>query len=321
MRVIGLEACGLEVCEVRVAAEDLTGPMAVTEIVARPDLESYCNLSPEMAQRIGSSIIELLFPNNQPSRIPIASVTGTNGKTTTTRLIAHIVALTGKRVGMTCTDGIYISGTRIDHEDCSGPRSARNVLMNPLVDAAVLETARGGMLREGLAFDRSDVSVVMNIGEGDHLGLNYITTVEDLAVLKRVIVQNVAASGMAVLNAADPIVAAMAANCPGQVTFFAFDSHHPVMATHRAQGKRVLFVRDGDGCRLVQSAHCTDVVAVVDAVHRAAEVSAHGPSIRPRAPWLAPLPDLMRSLPPHWAVDDDTGPLDLTLPTVAPPIV
>ena len=110
--------------------------------------------------------------------------------------------------------------------------------------AAVLETARGGMLREGLAFDRCSVAVVTNIGMGDHLGLNYITTVEDLAVLKRVIVQNVAPSGMAVLNAADPLVAAMAKNCPGQVTFFALDSHHPVIATHRAQGKRVIFVED-----------------------------------------------------------------------------
>ena len=100
------------------------------------------------------------------------------------------------------------------------------------------------MLREGLGFDRCQVAVVTNIGMGDHLGLNYITTVEDLAVLKRVIVQNVAPNGMAVLNAADPITVQMAASCPGQVTFFALDSHHPVIATHRAQGKRVLFVED-----------------------------------------------------------------------------
>ena len=115
---------------------------------------------------------------------------------------------------MTNTDGVYIEGRRIDSGDCSGPRSARNVLLHPDVDAAVFETARGGMLREGLAFDRCQVAVVTNIGAGDHLGLNYITTLEDLAVLKRVIVQNVAPSGMAVLNAADPMVAAMADNSP-----------------------------------------------------------------------------------------------------------
>ena len=117
--------------------------------------------------------------------------------------------------------------------------------MHPDVDAAVFETARGGMLREGLGFDRCQVAVVTNIGAGDHLGLNYITTVEDLAVLKRVIVQNVHASGYAVLNAADPLVAAMAMACPGNVIYFTADRHHPVMATHRAQGRRTVYV-DGD---------------------------------------------------------------------------
>ena len=135
--------------------------------------------------------------------------------------------------------------SQIDSGDCSGPKSARNVLMHPDVDAAVFETARGGVLREGLGFDRCQVAVVTNIGSGDHLGLNYITTVDDLAVLKRVIVHNVATKGYAVLNAADPIVAAMAPACPGNVIFFAADRHHPVMATHRAQGKRTLYV-DGD---------------------------------------------------------------------------
>ncbi len=146
---------------------------------------------------------------------------------------------------MTNTDGVYVNGRQIDSGDCSGPSSARNVLMHPDVDAAVFETARGGVLREGLGFDRCEVAVVTNIGSGDHLGLNYITTVEDLAVLKRVIVQNVAPTGYAVLNAADPIVAAMAGACPGKVIFFAADRHHPVMATHRAQGKRTVYV-DGD---------------------------------------------------------------------------
>jgi cyanophycin synthetase len=117
--------------------------------------------------------------------------------------------------------------------------------MHPDVDAAVFETARGGILREGLGFDRCQVAVVTNIGAGDHLGLNYITTVEDLAVLKRVIVQNVAPTGYAVLNAADPMVHAMAPSCPGSIIFFAADHHHPAMATQRAQGKRTVYVDDG----------------------------------------------------------------------------
>jgi cyanophycin synthetase len=146
---------------------------------------------------------------------------------------------------MTNTDGVYVGNTCIDTGDCSGPKSARSVLLHPDVDAAVLETARGGVLREGLAFDRCDVAVVTNVGSGDHLGLNYITTVQDLAVLKRVIVQNVSPNGVAVLNAADPTVAAMASKSRGKVTFFTADKYHPVMATHRAQGQAVVYVEDG----------------------------------------------------------------------------
>ena len=210
-----------------------------------------CTLRPRSARAVPSArrSSPTCSREGENGRIPVVAVTGTNGKTTTVRLIAHLLSGNGLRVGMTCTDGVYIGERRIDTGDCSGPKSARNVLMHPDVDAAVFETARGGLLREGLAFDRCDVAVVTNIGEGDHLGLNYITTVEDLAVLKRVIVQNVAPDGMAVLNAADPIVATMAENCPGAVTFFAADRHHPVMATHNAQGKRVVYV-DGDCDRL-----------------------------------------------------------------------
>src|SRR6185436_9713395 len=143
-------------------------------------------------------------------RIPVVAVTGTNGKTTTTRLIAHLFATMGLKVGMTNTDGVYIDGRQTDSGDCSGPKSARNVLMHPDVEAAVFETARGGVLREGLGFDRCQVAVITNIGTGDHLGLSYISTVEDLAVVKRIIVQNVSPDGVAVLNAADPMVAKMA---------------------------------------------------------------------------------------------------------------
>jgi cyanophycin synthetase len=122
--------------------------------------------------------------------------------------------------------------------------------MHPDVDAAVLETARGGLLREGLGFDRCEVAVVTNIGEGDHLGLNYITSVEDLAILKRVIVQNVAPTGAAVLNAADPMVAKMGDKCSGRVIFFAQNQHHPVITAHRAKNKKVIFF---DGTYIVAS--------------------------------------------------------------------
>lgn len=241
---------GLHICGVDVVCESVLRPLeeqhgGIVEVNAAPGLRMHLSPSYGKGRNVGEAIVNHLYAAGDDGRIPVVAVTGTNGKTTVTRLIAHLLASSGLRVGMTNTDGVYVNGRQTDSGDCSGPRSARNVLMHPEVDAAVFETARGGVLREGLGFDRCAVAVVTNIGAGDHLGLNYITTVEDLAVLKRVIVQNVAESGYAVLNATDPNVAAMAAVCPGQVIFFAADRTHALMATHRAQGRRVVYVEDG----------------------------------------------------------------------------
>ncbi len=180
-----------------------------------------------ISRPVGEAIIGTLFPEGDEGRIPICAVTGVNGKTTTTRFIAHILKGMGLRVGMTCTDGIFIDGRRIDRGDCSGPKSAGAVLLNPAVDAAVLETARGGILREGLAFDRCDVAVVTNIGDGDHLGLGEVNTPEDLAKVKRCIVDVVPPNGVAVLNAADPLVVGMEPHCAGGIFYFALDGNHP----------------------------------------------------------------------------------------------
>ena len=244
-QMVGLHICGVDlVCEsVLHPIEEQAG--GIVEVNAAPGLRMHLAPSYGKPRAIGQAMVDLVFPAGNDGRIPVVAVTGTNGKTTTARLIAHLFSAHGLRVGMTNTDGVYVNGRQIDSGDCSGPKSARNVLLHPEVDAAVFETARGGILREGLGFDRCTVAVVTNIGEGDHLGLNFITTVEDLAVLKRVIVQNVAPDGYGVLNAADPIVAAMAPSCPGKVIYFAVDRHHPVMATHRAQGNRSVYV-DGD---------------------------------------------------------------------------
>ncbi|OYU46668.1 MAG: cyanophycin synthetase [Burkholderiales bacterium PBB4] len=241
---------GLDICGVDLVCDSILRPIeeqggGIVEVNAAPGLRMHLAPSFGKGRAVGEAIISAMFKNGQNGRIPVIAVTGTNGKTTTVRLISHLLKQQGMRVGMTNTDGVYVDGTCIDTGDCSGPKSARSVLLHPDVDAAVLETARGGVLREGLAFDRCDVAVVTNIGSGDHLGLNYITTVQELSVLKRVIVQNVSPSGTAVLNAVDPNVAAMASKARGAVTFFALDNHHPVMATHRAQGQSVIYVEDG----------------------------------------------------------------------------
>ena len=243
--MVGLDICGVDlVCDsVLKPIEEQGG--GVVEVNAAPGLRMHLSPSFGKGRAVGEAIIGTMFADGDDGRIPVIAVTGTNGKTTTVRLIAHLCTASGLRTGMTNTDGVYVEGRAIDRGDCSGPRSARNVLMHPDVDAAVFETARGGLLREGLAYDKCQVAVVTNIGSGDHLGLNYITTLEDLAVLKRVIVQNVAVGGMAVLNAADPTVAAMAERTRGDVTFFAQDVGNPVMAMHRAQGRRVVFVEEG----------------------------------------------------------------------------
>ncbi len=173
------------------------------------------------------------------------AVTGVNGKTTTTRFITHILRSTGRKVGMTCTDGIFIDGRRIDSGDCSGPLSAQSVLINPAVEAAVLETARGGILRAGLGFDRCDVAVVTNIGEGDHLGLADIDTLEKLANVKRTALSKLSPpSGSAVLKADDPHVAAMADRLPRLGHFLRrARAMIPTIARHRRAGGRAVFVR------------------------------------------------------------------------------
>ncbi|MBC7860515.1 MAG: cyanophycin synthetase [Burkholderiaceae bacterium] len=251
--VSAAQMVGLDICGVDVVCDSVLRPLeeqngGIVEVNAAPGLRMHLSPSFGKGRPVGEAIIGAMFADGDDGRIPLVAVTGTNGKTTTVRLIAHLLTAGGLRTGMTNTDGVYVEGRQIDSGDCSGPRSARNVLLHPDVDAAVFETARGGMLREGLAFDRCQVAVVTNIGSGDHLGLNYITTVEDLRVLKRVIVQNVADGGVAVLNAADPGVVAMAKHCRGSVTYFAADAADPVMATHLAQGQRAVYI---DGALLV----------------------------------------------------------------------
>jgi cyanophycin synthetase len=247
--VMAAQMVGLDICGVDIVCESMLRPLeeqngGIIEVNAAPGLRMHLTPSFGKGRDVGKAVIDQMFAPGDNGRIPVVAVTGTNGKTTTVRLISHLLNASGLRTGVANTDGVYANGYQFDSGDCAGPQSALRVLMHPNVDAAVLETARGGILREGLAFDRCQVAVVTNIGSGDHLGLNYISTVEDLAVLKRVIVRNVDPEGMAVLNANDPLVVEMAAKAASAVTFFAVDPRTPALATHRAQGKRVLFVED-----------------------------------------------------------------------------
>jgi cyanophycin synthetase len=243
--MIGLHVCGVDVvCEtVQKPLEEQQG--GVVEVNAAPGLRMHIQPSFGRGRDIGTPIIADIFAPAEDGRIPVVAVTGVNGKTTTTRLIAHILTQAGLCVGMTNTDGVYVGDRQIDSGDCSGPKSARNVLDHPHVQAAVLETARGGILREGLGFDRCSVGVVTNIGSGDHLGMNHLHTSEDIVRVKKTIIQSVASNGWGVLNAADPLVASMATECTGQVIYFAESIQQPVLATHRAKGKRVVYVESG----------------------------------------------------------------------------
>lgn len=243
-RVVGLSPCGIDfVCQ-NIQEALLKQESAMIEINSSPGLRMHLFPSEGTSRPVGEAIFDELFPGGANGRIPVIAVTGTNGKTTTVRIIAHLVRQIGLRVGMTNSDGIFVDSHCIEKGDCSGPKSARNVLSHPDVDAAVLETARGGLLREGLAFDACQVAVVTNIGTGDHLGIDHIHTLLELAAVKSTLVRSVAEHGFAVLNAADSIVAKMALDCRGSVIYFGRNKQLPIMLAHHAQGGRVVYIEN-----------------------------------------------------------------------------
>ncbi|MBC9957396.1 cyanophycin synthetase [Yimella sp. cx-51] len=222
-RMIGLDVAGIDfICP------DITAPVretggAICEVNAAPGFRMHTHPTVGEPQFIAKPVVDLLFPPGAQSRVPIVAVTGTNGKTTTSRMLAHIMKGLGRKVGMTSTDGIVIDERLVIKADASGPRSARMVLQNPRVDFAVMEVARGGILREGLGYDRNDIAVVTNI-QADHLGMRGVDSLEDLANVKAVVVEAVPRHGFAVLNADDPLVRQMRRRCSGTIVWFSMEA-------------------------------------------------------------------------------------------------
>jgi cyanophycin synthetase len=237
---VGLDVAGIDLLCPDIAQSVRETGGAVVEVNSGPGFRMHTHPTQGRPRPAGRAVIDMLFPAGSPSRIPILAVTGTNGKTTTTRMIAHIMRTAGQTVGMTTSDGIYIDGVQIETGDSAGPISARMVMQNPIVDCAVLETARGGILREGLGFDRCDVAVVTNISH-DHLGRHGIISLEDLAQVKAVVPQAVFRNGASVLNAEDPWTVEMARTARGEIIFFAMDAENPVVRDHlRERGRAVV---------------------------------------------------------------------------------
>jgi cyanophycin synthetase len=243
-RVIGLDICGVDIM-----AENLTQPLkenggCILEVNAAPGFRMHLAPSEGLPRNVAAPVIDMLYPPGKPSRIPIIAVTGTNGKTTTTRLLAHIVKNNGFKVGFTTSDGIYVQNHMMEKGDTTGPVSAEYILKDPTVEFAVLETARGGILRSGLGFSRCDIAIITNIQE-DHLGLSDIHTLEDLARVKSTVVKSVKKDGWAILNAEDEQCLKIANELSCNIAYFSMDENNPKVKKFSKEGKIVAVYENG----------------------------------------------------------------------------
>jgi len=234
-KIIGLDICGIDIM-----AQNLSEPLTdtggvVLEVNAAPGFRMHIAPSEGLARNVAGHVIDMLYPPGKSARIPIIAITGTNGKTTTTRLIAHIVKNNGHRVGFTTSDGIYVQNNMMLKGDTTGPVSSEFILKDPTVDFAVLETARGGILRAGLGFSNCDIGVITNIQE-DHLGLADIHTLEDLARVKSVVINSVKKDGWAVLNADNEYCVRIGKKTECNVAYFSRHEENPVIKSHCKKG-------------------------------------------------------------------------------------
>ncbi|MFV8440566.1 cyanophycin synthetase [Flavobacterium sp. LB2P44] len=243
-RVIGLDVCGVDIM-----AENLTQPLkenggVILEVNAAPGFRMHLAPSEGLPRNVAAPVIDMLYPPGKSCRIPIIAVTGTNGKTTTTRLLAHIVKNNGFKVGFTTSDGIYIQNHMMEKGDTTGPLSAEYILRDPTVEFAVLETARGGILRSGLGFSRCDIGIITNIQE-DHLGLSDIHTLDDLARVKATVVKSIKKNGWAVLNGDDEHCVKLGQDLNCNVAYFSLNEDSEFIKKLSAEGKTVAVYENG----------------------------------------------------------------------------
>lgn len=275
-KIIGLDICGIDIM-----AQDLKTPVsanggAILEVNAAPGFRMHIEPAEGLARNVAEPVIDMLFPDRSNGRIPIIAITGTNGKTTTTRLTAHISKSAGKKVGYTTSDGVYIQNQLLMKGDCTGPISAQFVLKDPTVDFAILECARGGILKSGLSFEHCDVGIVTNVAS-DHIGLGGINSVEQMARVKAVIPETVYPQGYAVLNAEDDLVYAMKKDLKCNVALFSMDENNPRIQEHCKKGGLATVYENGfisilKGTWKIRVCHVKDIPVTFEgkAVHNIA---------------------------------------------------
>lgn len=262
-RILGLDICGIDI-----VAQNINIPIkenigGVVEVNAAPGFRMHLAPSNGMPRNVAKPVMDMLFPEGSTCRIPIVAITGTNGKTTTTRLMSYMAKQAGHKVGFTTTDGIYIQNQLIHSGDCTGPVSAEAVLTDPTVDFAVLECARGGILRAGLGFDYCDVSIITNVSE-DHLGLKGINTLKEMAAVKEVVVQSTHKDGFCILNADDDLVYDMRHRLDCNVALFSIQHENKRILDHIEAGGLACMLENGFvtvyvGDEKLQIAKITDV--------------------------------------------------------------
>lgn len=246
-QIVGLDIVGLDIISADIAKPLGKNHGAVIEVNAAPGIRMHHYPSVGQARDVGSEIMEYLYPFQREGRIPVVAVTGTNGKTTAVRMIGNIFRQAGYTVGMTTTEGVFINEQCLLKGDCSGPVSAKMILGNHKVDMAVLETARGGIVRAGLGFDACDVGLITNISE-DHLGQDGIETLEDLAYIKSLVLEVVSPAGAAVINADDRFVHVLSNRVRSKIVYFSAEENNIIIKRHLGLGEKAVFLHDGEIC-------------------------------------------------------------------------